>query len=136
MIKFLDLHKVNARFEEQFKLEFQDFLDSGQYILGKKLALFERNYASYCGTRYCLGVSNGLDALTLILKGYQYLGKLKTGDEVIVPANTYIASILAVINAGLKPVFVEPEETTFNLSVPGIEKQSSEEEVMVNTHDG
>ena len=123
MIKFLDLHKVNARFEEQFRHEFQSFLDSGYYILGKGLKRFEQNFASYCGTKYCLGVSNGLDALTLIFKGYIELGKLKVGDEVLVPANTFIASILAIINSGLKPVLVEPDEKTFNISISEIEKQ-------------
>jgi len=123
LIKFLDLHKVNARFEEQFKQEFQSFLDSGYYILGEGLKRFEQNFASYCGTKYCLGVSNGLDALTLIFKGYIELGKLKKGDEVLVPANTFIASILAIINSGLKPVLVEPDEKTFNISVSEIEKQ-------------
>lgn len=123
MIQFLDLHKINARFEAQFKVAFQHFLDSGQYILGAGLQRFEQNFASYCGTNYCLGVSTGLDALTLIFKGYIELGKLKIGDEVLVPANTYIASILAVMHAGLKPVLVEPDESTFNISVSEIEKQ-------------
>ena len=126
MIKFLDLHKANARFESEFKEEFQLFLDSGYYILGERLKQFESNFASYCGTSYCLGVSNGLDALTLIFKGYQALGKLNKGDEVIVPANTYIASILSILNAGLKPVLIEPDEKTFNISVPEIEKCISE----------
>ena len=121
MIKFLDLHKANARFESEFKEEFQLFLDSGYYILGERLKQFESNFASYCGTSYCLGVSNGLDALTLIFKGYQALGKLNKGDEVIVPANTYIASILSILNAGLKPVLIEPDEKTFNISVTEIE---------------
>lgn len=127
MIKFLDIHKVNARFEEQFKQEFQSFLDSGYYILGEGLKRFEQNFAFYCGTKFCLGVSNGLDALTLIFKGYIELGKLKVGDEVLVPANTFIASVLAIINSGLKPVFVEPDEKTYNISTSEIEKQISKE---------
>ena len=123
MIKFLDLHKVNARFEEQFKQEFQSFLNSGHYILGEGLKRFEQNFASYCTTKYCLGVSNGLDALTLIFKGYIELGKLKLGDEVLVPANTFIASVLAIVNSGLKPVLIEPDEKTFNISISEIENQ-------------
>ena len=116
MIKFLDLHKINARFESQFQEQFQQFLDSGYYILGKQVSNFETNYANYCGTSHCIGTSNGLDALILIFKAYKALGILKENDEVLVPANTYIASILSVIHSGLKPVFVEPDEHTFNIS--------------------
>lgn len=114
MIKFLDLHKMNKRFEAQFKVEFQQFLDSGYYVLGDGTTTFETNYAKYCGTSHCIGVSNGLDALILIFKAYLQLGKLNKGDEVLVPANTYIASILSIIEVGLIPVFVEPNKTTFN----------------------
>ena len=126
MIKFLDLHKVNSRFEAEFKQEFQAFLDSGQYVLGKQLEDFETNFTNYCGTKYCLGVSNGLDALTLIFRGYITLGKLNHNDEVIVPANTYIASVFAIVNSGLKPILVEPDEETFNISVSEIEKHITE----------
>ncbi len=122
MIPFLDLHKVNARFEDEYALKFKSFLDSGYYILGNEVKTFETNFSKYCGTKYCIGVANGLDALTLIFKAYIELGKLQPNDEIIVPANTYIASILSVINAGLKPVFVEPDEATFNISPSGIEK--------------
>ena len=106
MIKFLDLHQINARFETQFQDVFKRFLDSGHYILGNELQSFETNFANYCCTKYCIGTANGLDALILIFKAYLHLGKLQIGDEVLVPANTYIASILSVIHAGLKPVFV------------------------------
>ena len=116
MIKFLDLHKVNARFENDFQLKFKSFLDSGHYILGKEVSKFEADFASYCGTKYCVGTSNGLDALILIFKALIQLGKLKEGDEVLVPANTYIASILSVMHAGLKPVFVEPDLGSYNIS--------------------
>ena len=123
MIKFLDLNKVNTRFEAEYVSKFKSFLNSGYYIKGSEVAAFEKNFASYCGTEYCIGVANGLDALTLIFKAYIQLGKLKPGDEVIVPANTYIASILAVINAGLHPVFVEPNEHSFNISVDDLKSK-------------
>ena len=122
MIKFLDLHKVNKRFESEFQEKFQKFLDSGHYILGKEVKKFETNFADYCGTKYCIGTSNGLDALTLIFKAYLELGKLKTGDHVLIPANTFFASVLSVLNSGLIPVFVEPEKDTFNMSIQEIEK--------------
>jgi dTDP-4-amino-4,6-dideoxygalactose transaminase len=116
MIQFLDLQTINARFESEFKHSFDELLTSGRYILGDGVKTFETNFASYCGTKYCIGVGNGLEALVLIFRAYIESGKLKKGDEVIVPANTYIASILAIIHAGLTPVFVEPEFDTFNIS--------------------
>lgn len=125
MIKFLDLHKINARFETEFQERFKHFLDSGYYILGSEVERFELDFARYCGAKYCIGTANGLDALTLIFKAYIHLGKLQFGDEVIVPANTYIASILSIINAGLKPVLVEPELETYNISPKEIEKHIS-----------
>jgi dTDP-4-amino-4,6-dideoxygalactose transaminase len=120
MIKFLDLHKLNARFDEEFKNDFTNFLSSGRYILGNGLKVFEDNFANYCNAKYCIGTGNGLDALVLIFKGYMELGKLKKGDEVLVPANTYIASILSVINSDLTPVFIEPDIETFNISTSNI----------------
>nr|WP_242133365.1 DegT/DnrJ/EryC1/StrS family aminotransferase [Aestuariivivens marinum] len=116
MIKFLDLHKVNMRFQKEFMDSFQSFLDSGNYILGDQVNKFEQDYAIYCGVKYCIGVSNGLDAIKLILEAYKVLGKLKEGDEIIVPANTYIATILAVSNTGLVPILVEPNLETFNVN--------------------
>ncbi|MEW5971994.1 MAG: DegT/DnrJ/EryC1/StrS family aminotransferase, partial [Pseudomonadota bacterium] len=91
-------------------------VDSGWYISGNELSQFEENFAAYCGTQYCIGVANGLDALILTLRAWIELGKLKAGDEIIVPANTYIASILAISANGLEPVLVEPDEHSFNLS--------------------
>lgn len=116
MIKFLDLQKINAPYQEQFQDKMKLVLDKGWFILGDEVKAFERDYAQYCGTNYCIGVGNGLDALVLIFKAYMQLGKLQKGDEVIVPANTYIASILAVLQADLVPVLVEPELETYNLN--------------------
>ena len=125
MIKFLDLHKINARFETEFKTKFEAFLQSGWYILGDGVKQFESEFSAYCGTKYCIGTSNGLDALELIFKGYLELGVLQPKDEVIVPANTYIASIISIINTGLTPVLVEPDPKTFNIDVEEIEKHIS-----------
>src|SRR5690606_26625305 len=119
----LDLHKINKRFEPEFQKKFQQFLDSGHYILGKEVETFEAEFAAYCGTKYSIGTSNGLDALTLIFRAYLELGILKTGDHVLIPANTFFASVLSVINSGLIPIFIEPEARTFNISIQEIEKQ-------------
>ncbi|MEM6517450.1 MAG: DegT/DnrJ/EryC1/StrS family aminotransferase [Bacteroidota bacterium] len=127
MVEFLNLQKINKRFEPEFNKVYQNFLDSGHYVLGAEVATFEKNLAHYCGTSHCIGVANGLDALTLIFKAYIHLGKLKQGDKVMVPSNTYIASILAVINAGLEPIFIEPDETTFNISPSEILRQINPE---------
>lgn len=115
MIEFLNLNRINKQYESSFKLEFQKFLDSGYYILGDAVKQFETNFATYCNTKYCVGVGNGLDALILIFKAFIELNKLQKGDEVIVPANTYIATILAILQAGLKPKLIEPNPITYNL---------------------
>jgi dTDP-4-amino-4,6-dideoxygalactose transaminase len=115
MIKFLDLKKINEPYEAAFQEKLKSVLASGWYILGKEVQAFETNFAQYCGANYCIGVGNGLDALTLIFKGYIQLGKLQKGDEVIVPANTYIASILAILQADLVPVLIEPKLETYNI---------------------
>ncbi|MGB1269228.1 MAG: DegT/DnrJ/EryC1/StrS family aminotransferase [Flavobacteriaceae bacterium] len=122
MIQFLDVQKINARFETKFKAAFSDFLNKGQCVLGPYLSAFELEFATYCGTRYCTGVASGLDAIELIFKGYLELGKLNEGDEVIVPANTYIASILGIINSGLKPVLVDVSEGNYNITTSDIEQ--------------
>jgi dTDP-4-amino-4,6-dideoxygalactose transaminase len=116
MIKFLDLHKINQPYELLFQEKLKLILDKGWYILGNEVADFEKNFAAYCGTKFCVGVGNGLDALILIFKAYIELGILQKGDEIIVPANTYIASVLAVLQADLVPIFVEPDAQTFNLN--------------------
>jgi len=116
MIKFLDLQQLNLGYQEQFQQKMKLVLDKGWFILGDEVKTFEWNFANYCGTKYCIGVGNGLDALVLIFKGYIQLGKLQKGDEVIVPANTYIASILAILQADLVPVLIEPKLETYNIN--------------------
>lgn len=122
-IQFLDLKKVNLRFEREFLMVQQQLLHSDFLIKGKAVSDFEKEFAAYCGTQFCVGTGNGLDALTLIFKAYLVMGKLKPEDEILVPANTYIATVLSIIHAGLKPVFVEPNAQTFNLDVVDIEKK-------------
>lgn len=121
MIKFQDLQKYNQQFEVEFNKAYKAFLDSGWYILGEQTKQFESHFAEYCGVKHCIGTANGLDALVLIFRAYLELGQLKSGDEVIVPANTYIASIIAIIRNDLVPVFVEPDPKTFNISPSEIE---------------
>ena len=108
MIKFLDLKKVNERFRRELDVAVKRVLDSGWYLLGKEVEKFEVDFASYCGVKHCIGVANGLDALNLIIKAYGF----GPGDEIIVPANTYIASILAISENGCTPVLVEPNWST------------------------
>jgi len=116
MIKFLDLQKINHQYQEQFQQKMELVLDKGWLILGDEVKSFESNFANYCGTKHCIGVGNGFDALVLIFRGYIQLGKLQKGDEVIVPANTYIATILAILQADLVPVLVEPKLETYNIN--------------------
>ena len=122
MIPFLDLKKVNNQCHEELKKAFELFLNTGQYILGGQVISFENEFANYCKTKHCIGVSSGLDALQLIFEAYKTLGILKIGDEVIVPANTYIASVLAISNTGLKPVLVEPDIETYNIDTNAVLK--------------
>lgn len=121
MIPFLDLHKVNLRFETEFKERYSEFLDSGHYILGSQVTLFEMEFAKFCGSRECIGVGNGLDALRLILEGYKVLDKIHDGDEVMVASNTYIATILAIKQAGLTPVLIETDPESYNFSIENLE---------------
>ena len=114
-VDFLDLKAVNASYREELVEACTRVIDSGWYIRGAEVEAFEQEFADYCGSKHCVGVANGLDALTLTLRAWKELGKLKEGDEVIVPANTYIASVLAITENRLKPVLVEPDEATFNL---------------------
>lgn len=122
MVKFLDLGKINARYSQEIEKAIKSVTESGWYIKGKATETFENNYARYIGSEYCVACGNGLDALTLILLAYKEMGQMKDGDEVIVPANTYIASILAITRAGLKPVLVEPSSDTLQIDDDLIEK--------------
>ena len=123
MIKFLDLQKLNKPFEVQFLDKTAAFLDKGWYILGDEVKQFEQSFATFSKAKHCIGVGNGLDALVLILKAHIQLGNLQKGDEVVVSANTYIASILAILHADLIPVFVEPSIETFNIDPNLIEEK-------------
>lgn len=115
MIPFLDLKAINATMREQLIEACTRVIDSGWYIAGNELSRFESEFSSYCGSKHSIGVANGLDALILTFRAWKELGKLKDGDEVIVPANTYIASILAITENRLVPVLVEPDGVTYNL---------------------
>lgn len=120
MINFLDLKSINQQYQQELKQACARVIDSGWYIQGQELQQFEAEFAAYCGTKHAIGVANGLDALILVLRAWKELGKLQEGDEVIVPANTYIASILAITENRLTPVLVEPDINTYNLSREGI----------------
>ena len=122
MIKFLDLQKVTAKYSNEIHAAVQRVVDSGWYLQGRENENFERHYSEYIGTKHTVGVANGLDALICILRGYIELGVMKPGDEVIVPANTYIATILAITENGLKPVLVEPDINTYQIDDSLIEK--------------
>ncbi len=126
MIKFLDLKKINDSFEPDLSDSIKRVLDSGWYLLGNEVKSFEYEYATFTGTKYCVGVANGLDALRLILKAYIVMGIMKEGDEIIVPANTYIASILAISDNRLIPVLVEPDINTCNIDPLLIEQKITE----------
>lgn len=118
MIEYENLGKLNAPFLHQFREAFERVQNSGWFILGKEVAAFEKEFAEYCGSKSCVGVANGLDALVLALKALD----LNQGDEVIVPSNTYIATILAIVQCGLKPVLAEPDVHTYNIDPLNIEK--------------
>ena len=119
MIKFLDLEKINNRFRTEIDARIKTILDKGWYLLGEEHEKFTKNFAKYCGTKYCLGVANGLDALNLIIKGYGF----SEGDEIIVPANTYIATILAITQNNCTPILVEPDINTYNINPDLIEEK-------------
>ena len=122
MIKFLDLEKINNRFRDEIDLRIKTILDKGWYLQGEENESFTKNFAQYCGTKHCIGVANGLDALNLIIKAFGF----GDGDEIIVPANTYIATILAISQNGCTPVLVEPDINTYNINPDLIEEKITE----------
>ena len=122
MIPFLDLKNINQQYRVELIEACTRVIDSGWYISGKELENFEQNFANYCGVKFAIGVANGLDALVLTLRAWKELGKLKDGDEVIVPSNTYIASILAITANNLTPVLVEPDINTYNIDPAKIQQ--------------
>ena len=115
MIKYLDLKRLNGAYDREIRQAIDGVLQRGWYLRGEATQCFERHYAEYIGTRHCVGVANGLDALTLILRAYIDMGVMQPGDEVLVPANTFIASVLAITDNGLVPVFVEPDAETLQM---------------------
>jgi len=123
MVDFLNLLKINLQYEAEISAAMQKVLHSGWYILGKEVQEFESRFSAYCGVKNTIGVGNGLDALILILEGYKILGIMQEGDEILVPANTYIASILAISKAGLVPVLIEPSDETFNIDPSKMEEK-------------
>ncbi|MDG4654631.1 DegT/DnrJ/EryC1/StrS family aminotransferase [Chryseobacterium arthrosphaerae] len=123
MIKFLDLQKVNLQYQNEIETKLLEVFRSGWYLMGDQLSNFEKNLSNYIGTQHTIGVANGLDALRLILRAYIELGVMNIGDEIIVPSNTYIASILAISDNGLIPVLVEPEISTYNIDISKIEEK-------------
>lgn len=126
MIKYLDLKKINGRHAEEIREAVDMVMESGWYLQGAANVSFESHYAKYIGTGHCVGCANGLDALTLILRAYIEMGVMSPGDEVIVPANTYIASILAITENGLRPVLVEPDIDTLQMDDTLIEQAVTE----------
>lgn len=123
MIPFLDLKSVNAQYKKEMLEACEKVIDSGWYIQGNECKDFEKEFAKFCDTKYAIGVANGLDALILILRAYKELGFMKDGDEIIVPSNTYIASILAISQNNLVPILVEPDLNTYLLDSSKIEQK-------------
>lgn len=127
MIEYENLEKLNRRFVGEYRESFDAVMSSGWFILGRQVKKFEDDFARYCGTNHCVGVANGLDALILALKAFNF----RSGGEVIVPSNTYIATILSILNCGLKPVLVEPDIATYNIDAKRIEASITKRTVAI-----
>jgi len=123
MIKFLDIKRINNSFEPEMSKAIKRVVSSGWYLLGNEVKAFEKEYATFIGTDHCIGVGNGLDALRLIFKAYIEMGIMFEGDEILVPANTYIASILAITDNRLVPILIEPDIDTYNIDPSKIEEK-------------
>ncbi|MCP4453909.1 MAG: DegT/DnrJ/EryC1/StrS family aminotransferase [Planctomycetes bacterium] len=121
-IPFLDLRAINARYEQELMAAAQRVIHSGWYLRGEEVNAFEAAFSGYCGTRHCVGVGNGLDALRLILGAYKEMDVLKLGDGVIVPANTFIATILAILDSGMTPLLADPDPDTFSLNAYAVQR--------------
>lgn len=134
-VPFLDLKSVNAVYRDELIEACAKIIDSGWYILGNEVTQFEEEFSKFCGTKHCIGVANGLDALTIVIRAWKELGLLTNGDEIIVPANTYIASLLAISENGLKPVLVEPLLETYNIDIECIKESiTSRTRVILPVH--
>lgn len=131
MINFLDLKEINKQYQSELKDACAKVIDSGWYIMGNELTQFELEFSAYCNTKFAIGVANGLDALILTIRAWKELGKLKAGDEVIVQANTYIASVLAITENDLVPVLVEPNSETFNLEPQTVREAITEKTKLI-----
>ncbi len=126
MIKFYDLKAINDSFEPELSKVIKSVLDSGWYLLGNETKLFEKEFAEFIGSKHCISVANGLDALRLIFKAYIEMGVMSEGDEIIVPANTFIATLLSISDNRLTPILVEPEINTYNIDPYKIEEKINE----------
>ncbi len=122
MIYYEDLGKLNEPFFEEYKSKFADTLKSGWFILGNNVKKFESEFANYCGSNFCVGLASGLDALILALKTFGFPAQ----SEILVPSNTYIATILAIVNAGHKPILIEPDIYSYNIDPEKIEEKINE----------
>ena len=135
MIQFLDLKTINAQYRNELVQAAIDVIDSGWYIQGTQVETFEREFADYCGVKHCIGVANGLDALILTLRAWKELGKLKEGDEVIVPSFTIISCLSAIIRAGATPVFCEVDNKSWNMTLNNVlEKKTNRTRAVLMVH--
>ena len=129
MIKFLDLQKINGQYEIDLKEAANRVIDSGWYVLGNEVSEFETEFSSYCQTKHCLGVANGLDALVLIFRAYIEMGVMQKGDEVIVPSLTFVASLQAISATGAKPVACDVSPDTLLIDVADVKKKFSKKKL-------